>query len=36
MFAYLQAHLPDKWDMQFTNGGKPYFRNFIARYDNSV
>ncbi|KDO35099.1 hypothetical protein SPRG_22065 [Saprolegnia parasitica CBS 223.65] len=31
MFAYLQAHLPDKWDMQFTNGGKPYFRNFTAR-----
>ncbi|OQR95149.1 cysteine protease family C02 [Achlya hypogyna] len=31
MFQYLQAHLPPKWDMQFTAGGKPYFRDFVAR-----
>ncbi|KAF0733314.1 hypothetical protein AaE_009185, partial [Aphanomyces astaci] len=31
LHKYLAAKLPEKWDMQLTPKGKPYFRNFTTR-----
>ncbi|KAF0716505.1 Aste57867_2814 [Aphanomyces stellatus] len=31
LHAYLTRHLPQKWDMQLTAKGKPYYRNFNTR-----
>ncbi|ETW03497.1 hypothetical protein, variant 1 [Aphanomyces invadans] len=31
LHKYLAQQLPEKWDMQFTPKGKPYFRNFTTR-----